>query len=42
MNDEHLGEPRQPWRPPRKKRIWPWVVLIIVVAGVLINITLTI
>jgi hypothetical protein len=30
------------WTPPKQKRQWPWILLAIVIAAVVINVALTI
>ena len=44
MNDDENTDgrsDRNDWAPPKERRIWPWVLLIVVIVGVIINVALT-
>ncbi|GAB3957690.1 hypothetical protein GCM10029978_000890 [Actinoallomurus acanthiterrae] len=41
MNEEKNTDGRSEWTPPKERRIWPWILLIVVIVGVVINVALT-
>ncbi|MEV5705333.1 hypothetical protein [Actinoallomurus sp. NPDC052274] len=33
---------RTEWTPPKERRVWPWILLIVLVIGVIINVALSV
>lgn len=35
--------PQRPdWTPPKERPLWPWVLLVVIAVGVVINVSLTV
>ncbi|MFC7550385.1 hypothetical protein [Plantactinospora sp. GCM10030261] len=39
--DERNADPGE-WTPRRERRLWPWVLLVVIAVGVVVNVALTV